>query len=170
MLINAYYSFAVLTHQNNMSVTTTVQPATESLSRHGWVVLNILIFWKFYVYNFGKGFLFCFQQFFVTRYCKFSKNNVGRRKNFANHLFLFYLRMVNIFQRFIKLSENARFWAQRLCIFFYDIVDLQFKFVENDFEIWWQRFIQSIYFYFYRIANKIFIIKNLKDNSNRIFQ
>lgn len=45
MLINVdSLSIAVVTHQNNnMSVTTSVQPATESLSRHGWVALWLFV-------------------------------------------------------------------------------------------------------------------------------
>lgn len=130
MLINAIILFiAVLTHQNNMSVTTTVQPATESLSRHGWVVsqfFNFNILKTLYVSDFEKGFLFRFQQFFITEYWKFSKNNVI--EFFAKHFFLFYLRMVNIFHK----AEWKHDFEHNICVyFFYDIVDLQFKFVHR---------------------------------------
>lgn len=116
MLINAIILFiAVLTHQNNMSVTTTVQPATESLSRHGWVVsqfFNFNILKTLYVSDFEKGFLFRFQQFFV---------------NFSRSIFSCFIYGWSI--SFIKLSENTS--TIFVYIFFYDIVDLQFKFVHR---------------------------------------
>lgn len=116
MLINAIILFiAVLTHQNNMSVTTTVQPATESLSRHGWVVS------QFFNFNILKtlcvwlwGFLFRFQQFFV---------------NFSRSIFSCFIYGWSI--SFIKLSENTILSTIFVYIFFYDIVDLQFKFVHR---------------------------------------
>lgn len=116
MLINAIILFiAVLTHQNNMSVTTTVQPATESLSRHGWVVS------QFFNFNILKtlcvwlwGFLFRFQQFFV---------------NFSRSIFSCFIYGWSI--SFIKLSENTILSTIFVYIFFYDIVDLQFKFMHR---------------------------------------
>lgn len=118
MLINAIILFiAVLTHQNNMSVTTTVQPATESLSRHGWVVsqfFNFNILKTLYVSDFEKGFLFRFQQFFV---------------NFSRSIFSCFIYGWSI--SFIKLSENTILSTIFVYIFFYDIVDLQFKFVHR---------------------------------------
>lgn len=116
MLINAIILFiAVLTHQNNMSVTTTVQPATESLSRHGWVVS------QFFNFNILKtlcvwlwGFLFRFQQFFI---------------NFSRSIFSCFIYGWSI--SFIKLSENTILSTIFVYIFFYDIVDLQFKFVHR---------------------------------------
>lgn len=118
MLINAIILFiAVLTHQNNMSVTTTVQPATESLSRHGWVVsqffnfniLKTLCVWLW------KRISFSFSTIFrnISEYWKFSKNNVV--EFFAKHFFLFYLRMVNIFHK----AEWKHDFEHNICVYFF---------------------------------------------------
>lgn len=117
MLINAIILFiAVLTHQNNMSVTTTVQPATESLSRHGWVVS------QFFNFNILKT--LCV---WLWKRISFSFSTIFR-KFFAKHFFLFYLRMVNIFHK----AEWKHDFEHNICVyFFYDIVDLQFKFVHR---------------------------------------
>lgn len=119
MLINAIILFiAVLTHQNNMSVTTTVQPATESLSRHGWVVS------QFFNFNILKT--LCV---WLWKRISFSFSTIFR-KFFAKHFFLFYLRMVNIFHK-----AEWKHWVILstifVYIFFYDIVGLQFKFVHR---------------------------------------
>lgn len=139
MLINAIILFiAVLTHQNNMSVTTTVQPATESLSRHGWVVsqfFNFNILKTLYVSDFEKGFLFRFQQFFV---------------NFSRSIFSCFIYGWSI--SFIKLSENTILSTIFVYIFFYDIVDLQFKFVHRG-----KRFRNLIYIDLFNRSIFIFI-------------